>query len=103
LSPLIIYFRWRYATGLELHWQLFFLYIYSDTTNKDLFYIVPGYRSTIKLRHLKPEAGTTISVLGNSKTLPCKQTGYDCIIDLSRLKPGDISTDVFAIKLKNAY
>ena len=72
------------------------------TKNKDLFCIVPGYRSTMKLRNFKPASGTTISILGNSKSLSFKQTGNDCIIDLSGLKPGDMSAELFVIKLKNA-
>jgi len=70
--------------------------------NKDLYCIVPGYRSSITLRNFKPAAGTKISILGNSKSLPFKQTGNDCIIDLSGLKPGELSAEVFVIKLRNA-
>ena len=72
------------------------------TKNKDLFCIVPGYSSKIKLRNFKPAAGTTVSILGSSKTLSFKQTGNDCIIDLSGMQPGEMPAELFVIKLKNA-
>ena len=70
--------------------------------NKDLFCIVPGYQSTIKLRNFKPAAGTTVSILGSGKSVSFKQTGNDCIIDLSGVLPGEMSAELFVIKLKNA-
>lgn len=70
--------------------------------NKDLFCIVPGYSATIKLRNFKPAAGTAISILGNSRSLSFKQTGNDCIINLSGLQPGEMPAELFVIKLKNA-
>jgi alpha-L-fucosidase len=72
------------------------------TKSKDLFCIVPGYRSTIKLRNFKPAAGTSISMLGNNKSLSFKQTGNDCIINLSGMQPGGMPAELFVIKLKNA-
>ncbi len=69
---------------------------------KDLFYIVPSYSPRIRLRNFKPAAGTIVSVLGSSKPISFSQSGNDCIIDLSRLQPGDLSSGVFVIKLKNA-
>ena len=81
----------------KAHIEAFF-----TTKGKDLFCIVPAYSPKIKLRNFKPAAGTTVTILGNSKSLPLKQTGNDCIVDLSNLKPGDISSEIFVIKLKNA-
>jgi len=72
------------------------------TKNKDLFCIVPNYSSKIKLRNFKPATGTTVSILGNNKSLPFKQAGNDCIIDLSGLQPGEMSAELFVIKLKNS-
>ena len=72
------------------------------TKSKDLFCIIPGYRSKIKLRNFKPAAGTTVSILGHNKTLPFKQAGNDCIIDLSGMHPDEMSAELFVIKLKNA-
>jgi alpha-L-fucosidase len=70
--------------------------------NKDLFFIVPAFSSSIRLRDFKPAAGTTVSVLGNNKTLPFKQAGKDCILDLSGLKPGEVPPELLVIKLKDA-
>lgn len=81
----------------KAHIQAFF-----TTKNKDLFCIAPRYSSVITLRSFKPAAGTAISILGNDKALSFKQAGNDCIIDLSSLQPGDISAEIFVIKLKNA-
>ena len=72
------------------------------TKDKDLFCIVPGYRSKIKLRNFKPAAGTTVTILGSSKSVLYKQTGSDCLIDLSGMQPDQMSAEIFVIKLKNA-
>ncbi|HET6544298.1 MAG TPA: hypothetical protein VFG46_27625, partial [Chryseolinea sp.] len=72
------------------------------TKGKDLYCIVSDYRPSMLIRNFKPASGTAISILGNSKPLPFKQAGNDCVVDLSGLKPGEISAQVFVIKLKNA-
>jgi alpha-L-fucosidase len=69
---------------------------------KDLYCLIPAYRSSVKLRNFKPAPGTSASILGSKKALPFKQSGTDCVIDLSRLLPDDISGGVLAIKLRNA-
>jgi alpha-L-fucosidase len=69
---------------------------------KDLYCLIPAYRRSVKLRNFKPAPGTSASILGSQKALPLKQSGNDCVIDLSRLLPGDISGDVLTIKLRNA-
>ncbi len=70
---------------------------------KDLYCIMPSYQQQLKLNNTKLFAGTTVSVLGISKKIPAKQMGKDVIIDLSALRPGDISASgVFTIKLANA-
>jgi alpha-L-fucosidase len=76
--------------------------IFFTTKNKDLFCIVPRYSATIKLRNFKPAPGTGVSILGNTKSLSFKEVGNDCVIDLSGLKPGEMSAESFVIKLKNA-
>lgn len=71
--------------------------------NKDLYCIMPAYQQQLKLNNTKLFAKTVVSVLGTSKKITAKQTGKDVIIDLSALRPGDISSsDVFVIKLANA-
>ncbi len=72
------------------------------TKGKDLFCIVPYYRSTVKLRNFKPTAGVVADIVGSNKKLKIMQAGKDCIIDLSGLKPGEVAAEMFVIKLKNA-
>jgi alpha-L-fucosidase len=69
---------------------------------KDLYCIVPAYQSQIRVRNFKAPAGTTVSLLGPNKKLQWKQSGNDCIIDLSAMKPGDVPAELFVIKLQNA-
>jgi alpha-L-fucosidase len=69
---------------------------------KDLFCISPGYRQQFRIRDFKAKTGTTASILGLNKSLVIKNVGNDCIIDLSGLKPGDISSELFVVKIKNA-
>lgn len=71
------------------------------TKGKDLFCILPTYTTQFTLKNFKA-SGSTASVLGSGKKVNLKQSGLDCIIDLSSLKPGDVSKDLFVIKLKNA-
>jgi alpha-L-fucosidase len=71
------------------------------TRGKDLFCIIPGYSPKITLRNFKAPAETTVSILGSGKSLTFKQAGNDCIIDLSGVKPGEMSAELFVIKLKN--
>lgn len=79
-----------------------YIEVFFTSKNKDLFCIVPAYHSKIKLRNFKPAAGTTVSILGNPKTISFRQTGNDCIIDVSGMQPGEMSAELFVIKLKNA-
>ncbi|MEO6548612.1 MAG: alpha-L-fucosidase [Ferruginibacter sp.] len=72
------------------------------TKNKDLFCIVPGYRPRITLRNFKPAAGTTVKILGSRNRFSLKQVGKDCIIDLSSVKPGEVSTELFVLQLAGA-
>lgn len=69
---------------------------------KDLFCIIPNYSPQIRLRNFKAAASATVNILGSSKSLVLKQSGNDCIIDLSGMKPGDITSELFVVKLKNA-
>ena len=69
---------------------------------KDLFYIVPKYREHVKLRNFKAAAGTTATILGTNVTAPSQQKGADFVLDLSKMKPGQVPSDLFVIKLKGA-
>ncbi len=81
----------------EAHIEYFF-----TKKGKDLFCIVPEYIPQIRIRNFKPVTGTSVSVLGTSKTAIVKQSGNDCIIDLSGMTPGNLPAQLFVIKLQNA-
>jgi alpha-L-fucosidase len=71
--------------------------------NRDLFCIIPAYRSGLTLKNIVLPAQSTLSVLGSSKNIPWKQQGKNVLIDLSALRPGDVSEkSVFVIKMMNA-
>jgi len=69
---------------------------------KDLFCIVPTYRSQLTLRNFKAAVGATASIIVSNKKLTIKQVGNNCIIDLSQLKPNEVSPELFVVKLKDA-
>jgi alpha-L-fucosidase len=71
------------------------------TKGKDLYCIVPAYRQQIKLRNFKVRPGATAGILRNSKSLDIKQIGNDCVIDLASMKPGDMPSELFVVKIKN--
>ena len=73
-------------------------------TQKDnnLYCIVPAYSSQVRIHDLKITSSSKATILGCSKTFSCKQRGNDCIINLSSAKPGDISSEIFVLKIKNA-
>ncbi len=71
--------------------------------NKDLYCILPSFSSTLKLKDIKLSPVVKATVLGSSKAFSWKQQGKNIIIDLSAIKPGDISpSGIFVIKLSNA-
>jgi alpha-L-fucosidase len=80
----------------KAHIELFF-----TTRGKDLYCVVPAYTPQIRLRNFKAPAGAVASILGCSKPLVLKQSGNDCVIDISRLAPGDIPAELFVVKIKN--
>ncbi len=69
---------------------------------KDLYCVVLSYGTQLRLRDFKAAAGATVSILGCNKPLVLKQAGKDCTVDLSGIKPGDISDGLFVVKLTNA-
>ena len=70
--------------------------------NNNLYCIVPGYRQQLILKDIKFSASTSASVLGAVNKINSKQQGNNIIVDLSGIKPGDIScSGIFVIKLSN--
>jgi alpha-L-fucosidase len=70
--------------------------------DKDLYCILPAYTPQFKLRTFHAGINTVATILGSDKTLKLKNAGSDCIIDLSGLKPGEVSSELLVIKLKQA-
>jgi alpha-L-fucosidase len=71
------------------------------TKGKDLFVFVPRYRQQVRLRNFKPASGATVSILGTNKPLSFQQKGSDWLVDLSSMKPGEMTSELFVIKIKN--
>lgn len=70
---------------------------------KDLYCILPSYSSQIVLRDLKLPSGAKATVMGTGTKCSWKQKGANIMLDLSALRPGDISgTNIFVVKLANA-
>ncbi|HSU51311.1 MAG TPA: alpha-L-fucosidase [Segetibacter sp.] len=69
---------------------------------KNLFCIVPTYSPELRLKNIKLPAGTRASILDGNRALSWKQNGTDAVIDLTKLKPNDLHTEIFVVKLENA-
>ena len=69
---------------------------------KDLYCIVPGYRKELRLRNFQPVSGSSVTLLEKNKALKSKQVGKDLVIDLTSIEPGDVTPELFVIKLKAA-
>jgi alpha-L-fucosidase len=78
----------------EAHIEYFF-----TKKDSDLYCIVPAYTPQMRIRDLKIATNTKASILGRNKSFTCKQSGSDCIIDLSQTKPGEIPAEMFVVKL----
>jgi alpha-L-fucosidase len=79
-------------------------YIESFFTKKgnDLYCILPNYQNSITIRDVQASADATITVLGSKHQPTWKRKGKNIVVDLSSLKPGDISTaGIFVIKMTN--
>jgi alpha-L-fucosidase len=71
--------------------------------NKDLFCTVPGYRDKLTLKNITLKPTTKVTLLGSGKTIPSKKEGVNLVLDLSVLKPTDVSASgVFVVKFTNA-
>lgn len=79
-------------------------YIQSFFTQKgkDLFCIVPTYKPELRLANVKLAAAAKASILAGNRALLWKQVGADAVIDLSKLKPGEVPAEMFVIRLQNA-
>jgi alpha-L-fucosidase len=71
------------------------------TKEKDLYCMLPAYSKSFTIKNLKLKQESNVSLLGTSKAVAAKQSGSNVVIDLSKLSPGDVSNDLFVIKLAN--
>lgn len=69
---------------------------------KDLFCFMPQFKNKLVVKNLNVPKAATAQVLGSNKTLPVKNSGKNCEVDLSGFKPGEIPGELLVVKLKNA-
>ncbi len=69
--------------------------------NKDLYCIVPSYTPQVRIPDLKPASTIKATLLGSNRNLSWKKSGNDYVIDLSSLKHGEISAEMFVIKMED--
>ncbi len=81
----------------EAHIECFF-----TRKGKDLYCLVPAYAPQVRIRNFVAPASAKATLLGNKIPITCRQSGNDCIIDLSSLQPGDVNGNLFVIKFANA-
>jgi alpha-L-fucosidase len=79
-----------------------YIQAFFTTKGKDLFCILPFYSAAFPIKNFKVPAGANASILGTKNFLPLKQVGNDVVIDLSKVKPGDVPAELFVIRLANA-
>jgi alpha-L-fucosidase len=79
-------------------------YIQSFFTRKgkDLYCILPRFIPEFRLSNRVLPQGSVITVLGSNATVPFKNEGKDCVIDLSGLTPTQAPAELLVLKLKNA-
>ncbi|MBD0377881.1 MAG: alpha-L-fucosidase, partial [Flavisolibacter sp.] len=68
----------------------------------DLYCMVPYFKPQVTIKDIALKPKTEINVLGSPQKLMWKQVGNNCVVDLSKLKPGDVDPSLFVIKLKGA-
>ncbi|MBZ4191293.1 alpha-L-fucosidase [Niabella beijingensis] len=76
------------------HIELFF-----TQKGKDLFCILPDYRSKVVIKGLNMPANGNAVLLANNQPVPVKNTGKDCVIDLSAFRPGELPGELLVLKL----
>jgi alpha-L-fucosidase len=72
------------------------------TRDKNLYCIFPVYQPRLLLKKVKYSPKMKASVLGSDIAIPLKNTASGIELDLSSLKPGEISHKIFVVKLENA-
>lgn len=67
---------------------------------KDLYCVLPRYVSEFRLRGRVLPAGAVVTILGSEAAIRFKNEKADCVIDLSRVKPGDVGGELVVLKVK---
>ena len=78
------------------HIELFF-----TKKGRDLYCILPDYRSKLLIRDLNVPANAAAVLLANGKEVKVTNTGRNCMVDLSAFKPGALPGELLVLKLKN--
>ncbi|MGN7819043.1 alpha-L-fucosidase [Chitinophaga sp. 22536] len=82
-------------SAAHAHIEMFF------TTAKDALYcIVPRFEQQLLIRNYTAPKNAACSILGCNKSIKGQQRGKDYVIDLSGLRPGDVSPQLFVVKIK---
>ncbi|MFT4152960.1 alpha-L-fucosidase, partial [Parafilimonas sp.] len=79
------------------HIEMFF-----TEKGKDLFCILPVFQAKIILKNFTANAASSAIILGADKTFKPKNTGSDCMIDLSEIKPAEVPGELLVLKIKDA-
>lgn len=85
------------SNGDSAHIEYFF-----TKKGNDLYCIVPAYAPQVRIRNLSIAAGTKATILGSHLNVTAKKDGNDCVINLSKAKPGEIPAEMFVVKLAGA-
>ncbi len=78
------------------HIEMFF-----TQKNKNLYCIIPAYRSKVTIQNFTPAKNTHIRIPGYKKSVSWKQKNKDCEIDLSSLQPKALKVPL-VIALENS-
>lgn len=71
------------------------------TTRQNYLYaILPAYQPLLEIPDLRLPPSAKIVVLGSNKPVPFKQVNKNVLIDLSALRPDDVPSSCFVIKIK---
>ena len=69
---------------------------------KDLYCILPSYKKEITIKKLTLTTASSVTVLGSNTKINWKQKGENIYVDMSSIKPNDISpTGIFVLKFSN--
>jgi alpha-L-fucosidase len=82
--------------GGNAHIEMFF-----TQKGKNLYCIIPNYKSRVNIREFRPAGGMEISLLGYNQKINWVQKGNGCEIDLSSLQPQTVKTPL-VIELRNS-